>query len=229
VAKKRYNWCKARKDWTEDEFARHMWSDECSAERGKGKSEEWVFCTPPQKWQKEMVTTYKKGKDISVMVWACIWYKDGRVHKSDLVIMDRDFEAKKMWYSAQSYLAVLDDQMPRCWEPGLVFMQDNAPIHTAHAVRDWFIEHAIPVIDWPPYSPDLNPIEHIWWHLKNKVVELHPELEQMGTSEEARGALEEALIEAWDALDDSIIEACIMSMCRRRDAVLKAKGWHTKY
>jgi hypothetical protein len=46
----------------------------------------------------------------------------------------------------------------------------------------------IVVIDWPPYS--LNPIEHIWWHLKNKVLELYPELLEMGTSDQARELLE---------------------------------------
>jgi hypothetical protein len=63
----------------------------------------------------------------------------------------------------------------------------------------------------------LNPIEHIWWHLKD-----------LGAAEEAKAALEQALIEAWDAIDDTIIEACLESMCRRRDAIIAAKGWHTK-
>jgi transposase len=39
-------------------------------------------------------------------------------------------------------------------------MQDNASIHTAHKVKDWFEENGIQTTDWPPYSPDLNPIEH---------------------------------------------------------------------
>jgi hypothetical protein len=51
----------------------------------------------------------------------------------------------------------------------------------------------------------------------------------MGNSEHAREALENALVEAWDILDTSIIESCIKSMYRRQDAVLKAKGWHTNY
>jgi hypothetical protein len=78
VSMKRYLWCRERIDWTEEDFLKHMWSDECSAERGKGKSGVWVFFTPAQKWQKEMVTAYTKGKDISAMVWACIWWQDNR-------------------------------------------------------------------------------------------------------------------------------------------------------
>ncbi|KAF2085307.1 hypothetical protein K490DRAFT_2853, partial [Saccharata proteae CBS 121410] len=46
-----------------------VWSDECSAERGKGRKREWCFRTPTQKWKKEMITPYKTGKDICVMVW----------------------------------------------------------------------------------------------------------------------------------------------------------------
>jgi len=62
-------------------------------------------------------------------------------------------------------------------------MQDNASIHTSYAVRKWFEDIDIPLADHPPYSPDLNPIEHIWWHLKNYVLRLHPELEDGGKGE----------------------------------------------
>jgi transposase len=41
-------------------------------------------------------------------------------------------------------------------------MQDNASIHTAKKVKDWFMGNGIITTDWPPYSPDLNPIEHAW-------------------------------------------------------------------
>ena len=108
-------------------------------------------------------------------------------------------------------------------------MQDNAPIHRAHSVQDWFLEMGIPVADWPPFSPDLNPIEHIWHHLKRLVLEMYPELEGMGKGEEAIRALENALIEAWEALPDQLFEQVADSMPYRVAAVVKAKGWHTKY
>ncbi|RFU26796.1 hypothetical protein B7463_g9544, partial [Scytalidium lignicola] len=137
-------------------------------ERGAGGATEWAWCQPVQKWSKEMVTTFKKGKDISVMVWAAIWWKDNKAYKSELYILERDFESKKYGYTANSYLEVLEDQLPKIWEPGLIFMQDNAPIHCANKTKKWFEDMAIPLTDWPPYSPDLNPIEHVWWHLKAK-------------------------------------------------------------
>jgi transposase len=89
-AKKRLEWCKARRHWTLEQWRTYMWSDECSAERGKGKSAEWVFRTAEQKWDPKLVQTYKKSRDISVMVWACFWFVAGKIRRSDLYILDRD-------------------------------------------------------------------------------------------------------------------------------------------
>ena len=41
-----------------------------------------------------------------------------------------------------------------------VFQQDNSPVHTESVVTERFEQHNIQVNEHPPYSPDLNPIEH---------------------------------------------------------------------
>jgi len=50
--------------------------------------------------------------------------------------MDRDFESKKHGYSARSYIEVLDARAIEYCTEDLIFMQDNASIHTAKVVKE---------------------------------------------------------------------------------------------
>ena len=66
----------------------------------------------------------------------------------------------------------------------MIFMQDNASIHTVKKIKKWFKDKGILVIDWPPYSPDLNLIKHLQAQLKQWIQDHYPELNEMGKSEE---------------------------------------------
>jgi len=80
--------------------------------------------------------------------------------------MQRDETTKKKSYTWASYIQVLEEEVPRCWQLGQIFMQDNAPIHTAGEVKEWFENIGIPLLEWPPYLLDLNPIEYLWHLIK---------------------------------------------------------------
>lgn len=48
-------------------------------------------------------------------------------------------------------------------EGGALYQDDNAPIHTARLVTEWFDEHESEVehLPWPAQSPVLNIIEPV--------------------------------------------------------------------
>ena len=55
---------------------------------------------------------------------------------------------------------------------------DNHPVHKNLNSLKFYKEKGIKVIDFPPYSPDLNPIENIWGksrsRLRKKSISLWP-------------------------------------------------------
>ena len=95
--------------------------------------------------------------------------------------------------------------------------------------REWLESHGVATVNCRPYSPDLNPIEHLWWALKKKLYELNPEFDYMGDSQAEWEAFEEGLHEAWAAIPDSLISELIRSMPRCLDAVRQVRSYQTKH
>ena len=71
-------------------------------------------------------------------------------------------------------------------------------------------------------SPDLNPIGHLWEHIKRRLAEY--ETPPSGILE-----LWDRVEVEWDKIAPEVCQNLIESMPRRVEAVLKAKGGHTKY
>jgi len=70
-------------------------------------------------------------------------------------------------------------------------MEDNSRVHKNRVVKEWHDVHGVEVIEWPPYSPDMNPIEHLWRRLKEK---MHPGIGDIkGGPERVRKRLAEVL------------------------------------
>ena len=100
------------------------------------------------------------------------------------------------------------------------FMQDNDPCHKAKVVMSYLSEQDFEIMDWPPQSPDLNPIENLWKTLGVKVIERNP------TNTED---LWVKLQEEWSEISIEDCQELIRSCSRRCAAVIESKGSFTKY
>lgn len=159
------------------------------------------------------------------MFYGVVQYDD----RSELIAMDRDPSSDGGGYTSRSYIwAVQEGLLPIFPEDG-VYQMDNAKIHTSKLTMETLNALDINILPFPPYSPDLNIIEHIWALLKRKINEIYPNLADEGGSEEDRERFIKCAKEAWDAIDQAKIRKLFDSMPRRLKAVRKAKGWQTKY
>ena len=53
----------------------------------------------------------------------------------------------------------------------IVMVLDNVPYHHAKRLKPILerYKHRIELVYLPPYSPDLNPIERVWWYMRKKI------------------------------------------------------------
>ncbi|GFW90036.1 transposable element Tc3 transposase [Trichonephila clavipes] len=101
-----------------------------------------------------------------------------------------------------------------------LFMDDNARHHRANIVDECLQSEDITRMDWPAYSPDLNPIEHVWDMLGRRIAARQP-------PPTCLPELRRALLDEWCNIPQDQIDNLILSMpkhctlarnprCRRR-------------
>ncbi|GBM56998.1 hypothetical protein AVEN_146030-1 [Araneus ventricosus] len=89
-----------------------------------------------------------------------------------------------------------------------LFMDDNARPHRANIVDECLQSEDITRMDWPAYSPDLNPIEHAWDMLGRRIAARQP-------PPTCLPELRRALLDEWCNIPQDQIDNLILSMPRR--------------
>ncbi len=100
-----------------------------------------------------------------------------------------------------------------------IFQQDLAPAHTDKGTKSWFNDHGVTVLDWPENLPDLNPREYM------RYCQEEDERHQTQQYRWPEGRYQSNL----GFITPEQCHGLIVSMPRRIDAVIHAKGGPTKY
>ena len=103
-----------------------------------------------------------------------------------------------------------------------IFMQDNARPHTAQITQNFLRHENIETMNWPANSPDLNPIENLWDMMGRRFRALPNPPANLDE-------LTVAISEIWNDIDQADMRTLILSMRRRCEAVIQARGGNTRY
>lgn len=111
------------------------------------------------------------------------------------------------------------DEDTEQFEEDWVFQQDSAPSHKAKDTQQWLRDNVpdfINVKEWPPYSPDLNPLDYtVWGYLEAKACEkAHTSIK----------SLKKAIEKAWNEMPDEMVERMVNSWPGRLQACIDAEG-----
>ncbi|GBN78056.1 hypothetical protein AVEN_220739-1 [Araneus ventricosus] len=127
---------------------------------------------------------------------------------------------------AANYLNIITDQlhpyMALVFPTGNgIFQQDTAPCHKARIVMEWFEEHTdeFHLMSWPPNSPDLNPMEHIWDVMELLLRAQTPQYPNISNIR----------VTAAKTFGTTCLQSCTKNLWHLCPAVLKAKGGATRY
>jgi hypothetical protein len=149
----------------------------------------------------------------------CVWACFSRNGIGDIHIFTEDLDAAEMKAILQSHLV---QSAERVFPNNTVwwFLQDNDPKHSSRLVHEWLFCHGVQCLDFPPHSPDLNPIENLWANLKRRVEEHNSR-----NIEE----LQQQIHIEWLRTDKIFLSNLSDSMPRRCKAVIANEGHPTKY
>lgn len=111
-----------------------------------------------------------------------------------------------------------------------LFMQDNARCHKATCILEFLQKNHVPVMQWPPQSPDLNPLENLWCEFKTQFHKRFIELfDHPSKGLEARYRYGEVLQEVWYNQGLEMVDSLLRSMPEHCRLVIEAEGGWINY
>jgi len=201
---------------TEEDWMKIMFVDEKKF-KGEGfMGQVWVR-RPPGEADNPAFQVHKLPHPVKLNVWGCFCGRG----LGYCYIFNENMDGKLLKKIVSTHLQEsaelhFEQDPPELWR----LLQDNDPKHKSILVRTWLFNNGISLLEFPAYSPDLNPIENLWNDMARRV-----EARPASTVEE----LQDVIAEEWERTSPAYLRKLARSMPQRCQAVIDAHGDHTKY
>ncbi|UYV64166.1 hypothetical protein LAZ67_2006860, partial [Cordylochernes scorpioides] len=202
--RQRLEWCRARSTWM-TEWHRVVFSDESRFCLSSDSRRVRVWRRRGERSNPAAIVERPTVRQRGIMVWGAIAYDS----RSPLLRIQGTMTAQRYVDDVQRPVTLPYLQ----GVPNALYQQDNDRPHTARISQQALQD--VQMLPWPPYSPDLSPIEHVWDIIGRR---LHA-LPQPHSEDELWQMVERE----WRAIPQDAIRTLIDSLPRRVAACIAVR------
>jgi len=208
--RKRMAFAEGYSGWEEADWDKVVYADECTVGIYWNNGQVWVQRGVHEAFLPEnMADKYTHCEKINV--WSCITAKGVGTLYTFTETMTGQYYADIL---DKCLLESVDHLLPDVGQ--WYYLHDNASTHHEGKVKAWLHNHGVICLDFPPHSPDLNPVENLWSQLKRLVEDKHAKTIDQ---------LQDAVHASWHEIQPEYLEHIVHSMPKRLQQVRAAQGW----
>ncbi|KFM58179.1 Transposable element Tc1 transposase, partial [Stegodyphus mimosarum] len=189
-------WCREHKTWTTDQWSRDLFTDESRFSTRSDSQHVLIWREFGTRFYPSNIKERHRNGDPGVLLWGGIML-NGR---TELNVFDRGSVTGDRY--CEEVLLLHVRLLQGAIGPDLIFLDDNTRPHRTLAVEELLKSEDTTRMDWPAYSLDLNPIEHVWDALGRRIAARlhHPENTEQ---------LKQMLIEEWALLPQEMLHQLV--------------------
>ena len=217
--KQRLAWAKKHQNWSIEQWHQVVFSDETKINIWGSDGCKYYWTQPGDVLRSHHIDLSVKHGGGKLIMWGCIT-SEGPGYACQ--VYDGNMDSLTYQHILETtYMETLEYY--HMDKRNVYLQQDNDPKHKSKSTLSWLEQNNVRYIsDWPPNSPDLNPIEHIWHLLKLRLSLYERKARNIDK-------LRERVDLEWNKLDKETCRSYIGSMPNRIAAVIKSKGKFTRY